>query len=367
MFFRVKNIFLIIVFFDCLFSFSYAQNISFLNDYIGNVIVFDNGKTQEIEQRPLRSYQIGNNAMAYEDNAGNFKIYYNHYVYNVGVYVEKYYVSNNYIAFSYKGILKLFDNGDIVLLSLSSSSYYIGSNIAIWYDNGERVVKAYYNKKFYRLDDALASNSVKEIYGANNIAVFIDNRNFLNIFYKEEIFPIDFSERISFVKAGEDVVAFIDELNNSFQSLYFGEIIEIENFKPTSFKTGNGFVAYIDANGYFKVFRNFAVETLDFNTPDFYEIKNNIMVFGMQNYFKAYLNSKVYTLESFIPSSYIINNGVCAYLDQQGFLKYFDGEKTKTISYETIKDFEINGDIVKYKYGINSESIYFKGKTYNNY
>ena len=357
---------LIVIMLQSFVSFVSAQNISFLTDYLGNVSVFDNGKMQDIEHQPLRSYKIGNNAMAYETNSGNFKIYSKHFVHNCGVNVDDYKVSNNYIVFSYKKILKLFDNNKIILLSLSSPSYFVGTNMVIWYDDVQHSVKAYCNEKFYDLDDALATDLINKMSCANNIATFVDSRNYLNIFYNKEVFPIDFSERVSEIKCGKNLVAFVYELNNSFQCLYFGELTEIENFRPASFKTADDFVAYIDANGYFKVFRDFGVETLDFNTPDFYECKNDIMVFGVQNYFKAYLNSRVFTLESRIPDTYYINNNVCAWIDQQGFLKYFNGEKIETVSYETIKDFELNGNILKYKYGVGSETIYFNGKKYNN-
>jgi len=343
-----------------------SQNISFMNDYLNNILVFDNGKIKQIEHKPLKSYQIGNNAIAYEDNAGNFKIYYNHYVHNVSINIDSYQVSNNLIAFRYKNILKLFDNGKIHLLSLSSSVYYVGDNIVVWYDEPDKKLKAYYNSNYYDLDDALATDVANAIYGANNIVGYIDSRNYFNIFYDEKIIPIDHSERISKIQAGKDLVAFVDESANSFQIFYYGELTEVENFSPVSYKTGDAFIAYIDANGYFKVFKDFNVETIAFNTPNFYEIKNDIMVFGVQNYFKAYINSKVYTLENFIPEKYVINNNVVAYIDQQGYLKYFDGEKKETVSYEKIKEFELNGNLLKYKYGISSETIYFNGKKYNN-
>ncbi|MDR2836378.1 MAG: hypothetical protein LBV69_09370 [Bacteroidales bacterium] len=344
----------------------YSQNISLLTDYLGNVEVFDNGKFKQIEYKPLRSYQVGNNAIAYEDNAGNFKIYYNDFVRNVGVFVDDYACSNGLIAFSYRKVFKVFDDGDIKLLSLSALNYYVGTNIIVWYDNAESKVKAYYQKKIYDLDDALMNDTITPIYGANNIAAYFDSRDYLNIFYNEDIYPVELSERVSDIKAGKNLIAFIDENNSSFQTFYYGELTEVENFKPISYKTGDNFIAYIDANGYFKVFRDFNVATLDINTPSFFEIKNNIMVFGVQNYFKAYIGDKLFTLETILPEQYIVNNNVCAYIDQRGALKYFNGEKTETVSYEKIKKFELTGNILKFSYGINSESLYWNGKIYNN-
>ena len=90
------------------------------------------------------------------------------------------------------------------------------------------------------------------------------------------------------------------------------------------------------------------------------------MVFGEQHYFKAYVDGKIYTLESYIPESYAINNKSVAYLDQMGNLKYFDGTKTEIISYEKVTGFDLTGDAVRYVFGVKSENIYYKGKTYKN-
>ena len=59
----------------------YSQNISFLYDFLGNVLIFDSGKINQIEYKKFKSYQIGDNALAYEDAGGNFKIYYNNNIY----------------------------------------------------------------------------------------------------------------------------------------------------------------------------------------------------------------------------------------------------------------------------------------------
>jgi len=58
-----------------------AQHLAIYNDYLDKVQLFNAGNFEEIEHLPLKSYQIGNNAVAYEDNSGSFKVYYNQYLY----------------------------------------------------------------------------------------------------------------------------------------------------------------------------------------------------------------------------------------------------------------------------------------------
>ncbi len=344
----------------------YSQNISFLYDFLGNVLIFDSGKIKQIEAKKFKSYQIGDNSLAYEDAAGNFKIYYNNIVHNVCAYVDNYTVTKNLVVFSYNNVLKVFDSGRTVSLSLSAKEYSANSNIVVWYDDVEHILKAYYEGKIFELDDALTRNEENYFISGDNIAAFVDSRKYVNIFYQEEIIALDYYERFDSIKAGKNLVAFVEVSNNSFQCYYYGELTEIENFRANSYKTAENFLAYVDVNGYFKVFRDFQVETLSFNTPDFYYCKDNILVYGIQNNFYACVDSKVFTLENFYPDEIKISNNVCLYLDNLGNLKFFDGEKTTTISYEKVTNFELHGKTAKYSFGVNSEAVFWNGKTYNN-
>lgn len=343
-----------------------AQNISFFNDYLNNVLVFCDGTLKQTEHLPLRSYCVSNNMIAYEDNSGNFKIYHNHYLHQLSSFATTYKVSDNLAAWSMNTQLKVFDNGQAKNLSITMKQYFLSDDIVVWYDDYEKRLKAYSNKETYILDDALATDTMKAVTMGENIVAYVDSQGYLNVFYNGESERICFNERIKSIAAGRDIVAFVEEPINNFQVYYYGDLSDLENFEPISYKTGDAFVAYVDANNYLKVFYNFKTEVISFDIPAFYETADELMVFGVQNDFKVWSAGKVYTLETYIPTDYKMNNNVIAWIDHLGNLKFFDGQKTETISYEKVTDFEIHGNIVKYDFGVNSENIYYLGKTYKN-
>jgi hypothetical protein len=343
-----------------------SQNISFFNDYLDNIEVFDEGNIKQIEHLPLKTFQVTNNALAYEDNAGNFKIYHNHYLHSINNFVSEYQASDNLIGFNMNTQLKVFDDGSHKNLSINTKEYFVSDDVIVWYDDFEKMLKAYYKKEVFELDDALATDSMNLVLLGENTVAFVDSKNYMNVFYEGYIEQICFADRVKSISAGRDIVAFVEEPVNNFQVFYFGEFLEIEGFEPVSYKTADRFVAYIDANNYLKVFANYQTQTISFDKPDFYEVEDELMVFSVQNYFKVYYNGKVYTLESYIPDDYKMNNNVLGYIDQMGNLKFFDGEKTTTISYESITEFQIHGSLIKYKFGVNSENIYYNNKTYKN-
>ncbi len=343
-----------------------TQDVSFFNDYLKNVSAFSDGNLKQIEHLPFKSYVVSNNMIAYEDNAGNFKIYHKHYVHQVCSFASTYLVSDNLATVSMNTQLKVFDDGTIKNLTVNLSEYYMGDDVVVWFDDYEKRLKAYYEKEIYDLDDALATDTINEVHVGENIVAFVDSQGYLNIFYTGESERICYNERVKSIAVGRDIVAFVEEPVNNFQIYYFGDLSELESFEPVSYKTGDGFVAYVDVNSYLKVFSNFKTEIVSFDEPDFYETTDELMVFGVQNYFKVWLNGKVFTLESYIPEDYKMNNNVVAWTDQLGNLKFFNGEKIETISYEKVSGFEIHGNIVKYTFGVNSEHIYHNGKTFKN-
>ena len=354
-----------------------SQGISFYNDYLGNVWVFDNDNTKQIEHLPLKSYGVGNSSFVYEDNSGGLKIYHKHFLHSASSFVSDYTVTDNLIPFIMNTQLKVFDDSNILTLCASAAEYWASDDVVVWYDDMQHLLMCYWNGKKYTLDDVLSSGKPSFVKVGENIAAFIDVNGNLNAFFNGEIEQIIYGKNLGGIALGRDIIAFVDSSTNSFSAFYNNEFVELEDFPPSTFKCGDGFVAYVDASSYLKVFDGYQTHTIsitfdvskiDTDDPnrDFYEIADEIMVFGEQSYFKAYVNGKIFTLESYIPEKYFINNHSVAYLDQMGNLKYFDGNKTEIISYEKVSDFEITGNAVRYSFGVKSENIYYEGKTYKN-
>ncbi|MBO7572905.1 MAG: hypothetical protein J6T48_12210 [Bacteroidales bacterium] len=345
---------------------AWSQGMSFYNDYLGNIWVFDNDNTKQIDHQPPKSYGVGNNSFVYVDNSGGLKIYHNHFLHSASSFVSNYIVTDNLISFSMNTQLKVFDDGNFSTLCASAAKYWASDDIVVWYDDMQHMLMCYWNGKKYTLDDVLSTGEPSFVSVGKNIAVYIDVNGDLNAFYIGEIEQIIYSKNLGQIALGRDIVAYVDVSTGSFHAFYKNEFVDLEDFVPKTFVCGDGFVAYVDASSYLKVFEGFKTRTISFDEPDFYEVEDGIMVFGVQNYFKAYVDGKIYTLESFIPEKYQINNRSVAYLDQMGNLKYFDGNKTETISYEKVTDFELTGDAVRYSFGVKSENIYYEGKTYKN-
>lgn len=345
---------------------SKAQNLSLYTDYLDKVYVFDNGVTKQIEHLPIKSYQIGNNTIAYEDNSGNFKVYYDNYTFTLSGFVSEYFNTDNLVIYRLNTQLKVFDKGQNISLTTSVGAFAGNDDLVIFFDNQEQKLKAYYEGKVYELDDALAADEMNDFIAGEDVIIYKDTEGYYNIFYDGKIIQLLYGERTKSFKSGRGILAFVEDPMNNFQVFYNEEFIELDGFEPQSYQTGDYMVAYVDANYYLKVFYRGEDITISFDMPGFYKTVDELILFSVQNYFKVFWQGHVYTLESYIPNKYVANNNIIAYIDEHGYLKVFEQGKASVVSYEQIKDFEINGSAVNYSFGVHSQNIYFEGETFTN-
>jgi len=130
----------------------FSQDISFVNDYLKTVEIFNDGKMKQIEHLPFKSYIVTNNCLTYVDNAGNLKIYHNNYVHSASNFISDYRATDNLIAFRMNTQLKVFDNGSIKNLSLNITDYFVGDDVIVWFDDIAKRLQVYYDKETYDID-----------------------------------------------------------------------------------------------------------------------------------------------------------------------------------------------------------------------
>ncbi|MDA3820507.1 MAG: hypothetical protein PF590_08625 [Candidatus Delongbacteria bacterium] len=139
-----------------------SQDLAIYTDYLSKVQLFEGGEFKELEHLPLNSYQIGNECLGYEDNSENFKIYYNHYTFEINSFVSNYIVTDHLVAYNLNNQLKVFDSGDKITLSVYTDLYATGDELVAFFDKQNKIFKVYYNGEIIELDDALAGDEITE-------------------------------------------------------------------------------------------------------------------------------------------------------------------------------------------------------------
>ena len=338
---------------------SKAQNLNAYHDYRGYFYVFDNGKTTQLEHLGASEYAIGDKCVVYIDNNNHFKAYCNGKVYTVSQSVTDYKLTDNVCAYKVADQLYVFDNGEKKLLSINVKRYDAGDNIVVFFDEIDQMLKAYYHGEIIDMEDALSDAPLYNFKVTDNIAAYLDNKNYLKVFVNgkvEEV--IYYSSKIRYAVGG-DLLVYVDQADNTFYVYDKGEVIPLESFPPKSYKLGDGFVAYIDNAGTFKFYRDSYKETILNFEPSFYQVKDNLIIYSERDYFYVYYNNRSYTIEDYIPSDYQFDYNSVAYKDVNGNLKLYKEGEITIVTYEKVNQYKLVGNTLYYEEGIGTDKVVY--------
>lgn len=350
-------------------SMSFAQNITAFTDYRNYFIAFDEGSFIQLDHLSPKAFKYGGHTVAFISNANNFKIFDKGFTYDVteGAFVRDFKVNEKLVAYLQSNQLNVFEKGNRKTLSTWVTGYAMGDSILAYFDDISKTFKAYYDGSSYYLDDLLAGGSrVKSFKVGGNLIAYIDHLNLMKVFYQGALFDLQNTNDDNLTyDAGNDVVAFVDQLNNTFNVFYKGTIYELEKNPPQSLQAGNGLVAYVDLEGNFKRFADGKTRVISTFAPASYSVHDSLIVYNdNNNIFSVFYNSKSYTLENYLPKDFKADNNMLAYVDQLNRLKLFKNGETKIISYDLINSFDVIGNLVIYNILNNDTKIYFRGRSY---
>ncbi|MGI8893171.1 MAG: hypothetical protein ACR2GN_06890 [Bacteroidia bacterium] len=344
-----------------------AQNLIGFTRALNSFYVFDNGTFQQLEHRPVKSFEEGAFYLAYINDKSEFRIYKDgrsHYL-DEGSFVNDYTTTNYLMTFLKENQLNVWDNNRIRVLTTWVGDYTVTDSLVTYYDDLLKSFRVYYNNRIYNLEPFQNVYPVLAHKTGKNILAYIDRNNNFNIFYNGVNQLITRLYNIINFDAGRDIVAYEGENEMQFRFFYKGNIYDVEEIKPLDFQAGDEIVAYTDAVGNFKIFDKGTLHTISRFSPSFYDVKDDIVIFAdTLNYFSVYSNGKTIKLEEVQPRNYLADLGNVAYLDFQGRLKIFTEGKVHIVSYERVENYRLRGNVLVYETGSLTGNIWYKGNVY---
>lgn len=367
-FHMIKNtLFIILLIVNILPGSLVAQHLAAFSDIQNHFYVFDAGKTEQLENLKIQSYKVGGNHLAYIDNAGGLKVYYNGEVYeldNAGAGM-RYYATDYLLGYKYLDFLKVFDRGKIKILCTAVEGYVVQDSLITWYDRISRTVNIYYKGKTETLEDGLLDFPFERLKSGDNTLAYVttvDNK--FKVFWAGDIWVIDeFGEYITY-KTGKNIVAYMDEPRNIFKVFYKGEVFELEYYRPQAFEVGDDMVVYVDDMGNLKSFNKGITTTLLPNRPEHFEVNDEAMIFIDQGYFKTHCNGTVQIIERYVPDKYVLDWNSISYIDDNQNVQVVQNCEKHVVTYELVTDLEMNRNLIMYKTGPNTTRIYYFGQVF---
>ena len=343
-----------------------AQKITAYVNFRNYFVVFDDGKTEVLEILPPQSFKAGPNYLAYIDNVGNLKVYYEGKVETLdpGV-ILTYHAGDDYLIFEKYQQVKVWHNGKLKNLGNNITAWAGSDSIVAFYDSNYKNFHIYYHDEEFDLADGLVEEPITEFGVGNNMFAFIDKYQMtFTVFYKGEYIDLSTVIRKVDYKVNADVVAYIDDEFNNFKVFFQGDIYDLESLPPKEYKVGHGIVAYVSQNEEFKVFYNGAIyEVLNY-IPEYFDVKDSLIAFNNQGFLNVWYDGNAKEVTRYISPSIEWDWSTLAYLDDNLKIQAYMAGEMQFIINETLREIYTNRNIVTIRFGNQRWAIYYNGELY---
>lgn len=336
----------------------------------GRTVVFLDGSFSDLDPRkPQALYPCGDR-LAYMTDAGDLKMFANGNVTELQdgapVQVE---TSRHMLAWKTGPALRIPTTGGAETICRNVGRFTVSDSLIAFHDIQQQNLVVYWNGRVMPIADVLmSSDDVVWKSGSNTLLLYDIGRQQVLLFYRGQVTRLCDGDDVSRSMPGGDVVAFMDQYEDTFHVFDKGQVFDVDPFAPASFQVGDGLVAYVTSSGSFRCFKDERVWDIADFAPDQYWVRDSTLVFTEQGRFKTFVNGAVQTIEQVVPEHWEASGNMIAYLDLNGVVMlYRDGVRIKVSPESGVKSFALYPGAVSYVSNSGTSKVWWRGKLYEHY
>lgn len=257
----------------------------------------------------------------------------------------EYVLSDNLLIWKIGPTLNLWDEGKLKTLTFFANRFVVRDSLVVFEDTRYNSVNVYYHGEIITLCKSMGDLLMPDHVG-ENIVAFRDNGNFYKVFWRGQIYDLDvWHSKIGF-QGQMDILAFNDPINGSFAIFENGQFYDLEQFHVNEYKAGSSMVAYTDRIGNLKLYMNGKVHELSNFAPEYWDVKDNVVVWSENNAFYTFYNGEKKEIVRYIPKDFKIKNDVIAFRNLMGGVSCFVNGAITEINTQMDSEYTIHGSTV---------------------
>ncbi len=353
----------ILLFFLLFASFSFGQQVIPFVDFNGFFKTFQNGAFRQLEFQRIREFKAGDDLVAYIDNRGNLRVFDGEAPIDLSNMSVEYHVSDHFLVWNVGPTINVYDEGDLQTLTYFGGNYVVKDSIIVYQDTRYNTLNVYWHHKTHTIQTSTGDLGMPVFIG-ENIVAFKDNGNFFKIFWNGQIYELGVWNGTIEFDGGTDIIAFNDPTTRTFAVFDKGEFIDVENFWMDAYKAGRGFIMYQDRNGNLIRYANGQKKEVSNFKATFWEVKDDIVVWGENNYVWAYQNGEKIQVTNFVPEDYLLKNNVFAFRNVMGGVSALVNNKIVELTNQQDSNYEIYGNSILVSLFNSSYLVYKDGRKY---
>ena len=361
----MKYTFLTLLFIIINISAIKAQNLSAYSDDRGYFYCFNNGQKIKLEHQPISSFKVGYNNISYVNSRGNLTVYSkNNNKIELGTFAS-YYLPTDYIyAYQKNSSLGVIENKAKRILTNNVGKYMVGDSLIAFNDNIRKGFYTYYNNEVIELENNIIEEEVTNFEAKENTIAYFNATGYFKVFSHGKLIELDRPSTFYTYKVGQNIVAYTDNDNETFNVFENNKVITLEEAIPFSFNCGDDLVAFVNNQDEFKIYSKGNTQEISSYPPNQYMVIDQLIIYENLGRFSIYYNNKNYELENYWVDNFKADNNSLAYIDSQGWLIYFHDGNIDKVTNQTITSFSMMGNVLQYSLNTNSFPIIYNGKTW---
>jgi hypothetical protein len=336
----------------------------------GHLVVFQEGRFQDVEPRkPQAVFQSGDR-LAYLTEAGDLKLFTNGKVTvqeNGGT--EHVAASHHMLAWTSGPSLRIPgpEKGHIICRSVGR--FTVGDSLIVFEDGMNQTLSVYWNGRVIPVADVLMTNgAVQWKNGTNTVLVYDEGGDRVLFFHHGTTTVLCEGSDPARSAPGGDMVAYMDKYDDTFHVFDHGETYDLDAFAPKSFQVGDGLVAYVSRTDELRCFQGGRSWTVLDHAPDEYWVKDSLLVFRDMDEFKVFDSDAVETLARTMPDQWQVSGSMVAWLDVNGVLQAFrDGQRIVVSKEPGIAGFDLYPGTVVFRSRSGASKVWWNGRLYEHY
>jgi hypothetical protein len=305
----------------------------------------NNGVIRQLEYLPVKSYQVGDNLLGYEDNKGDLKVFFGDKIKTIAGIANRYTISDNILVFNTGPITSLWMNGSGLTLTNFGRRYIVTDSLCVFEDTQQNMVKVWYDNAIHDLYGVIGEIYLPTHVG-DNIVAFKAGGGTHFIFHRGQMYELDtYREAVKF-SCGRDIVAFNDPIHMSFAIFEEGHFLDLDPLHAKSFKAGISCVTYINQNNELHYYKGGKLRTLSNYAPDYWDAIDNMVLWGEGDLFQVFDSENIMTAAYYRPERWVMKNNVIAFQNQMQGVDIVVGGQVINLTNEPVVDFFISGTTV---------------------
>lgn len=344
-----------------------GQGLMAFNDYNRHFVVFNHGRFELVSGQPAQDFMVGGVSVLYRSYSGHLSEYRDGESREFDLHVRRYVATESISAYSIFDVLKIVKPAGLKILTRQAGEWKASDSLLFFYDALRYYVSVYYNDSVYHLEDAITrKGSIKHRLAPNLLAFISPTSNELKVFYRGKVHVLEpYMEQIDF-QVGRDILAYQDHADQSFKIFYRGRTIILESLPVRTYQVADDRVAYVSYEGDFKVFDMGEIIDLLPYEPDFFDMQDQVLLFGNQNKFCVYKERTYDVMEHYIPEHYQMSRDKLLYVSANGeVVLYHHPDGKQIISTENFASVELLRNVVLVHMEHNRFRVWYQGATFN--